>query len=167
MTVSASVGGSVSGNVYVPQEPEHFGYDADGNLTNDGRWSYVWDGESRLIQNDSVNKFDLHGLVVLLAAHPVISRPLVNHSFVILIPDDQCFWNGIWPFNRGYKTSDGKAYATIGAGPGGFLWTWLISGIDRPEDVKLGTVDYSTVIAPPHGKSDSAFIIWLLQLNSW
>ncbi|HEV2455204.1 MAG TPA: hypothetical protein VGY98_13145, partial [Verrucomicrobiae bacterium] len=50
MTVSASVGGSVSGDVYVPQEPEHFGYDADGNLTNDGRWSYVWDGENRLIQ---------------------------------------------------------------------------------------------------------------------
>ena len=39
----------VSGNVYVPQQPENFQYDADGNLTNDGRWEYVWDGESRLI----------------------------------------------------------------------------------------------------------------------
>ena len=39
----------VSGNVYVPQQPENFQYDADGNLTNDGRWEYVWDGENRLI----------------------------------------------------------------------------------------------------------------------
>ena len=34
----------VSGNVYVPQQPENLQYDADGNLTNDGRWEYVWDG---------------------------------------------------------------------------------------------------------------------------
>jgi len=40
---------SVTGNVYVAQEPEHFQYDADGNLTNDGRWAYTWDAENRLI----------------------------------------------------------------------------------------------------------------------
>ncbi|MGD1088735.1 MAG: type IV secretion protein Rhs, partial [Verrucomicrobiota bacterium] len=40
---------SVTGNVYVAQEPETFRYDADGNLTNDGRWAYTWDGENRLI----------------------------------------------------------------------------------------------------------------------
>jgi RHS repeat-associated protein len=27
-----------------------FGQEADGNLTNDGRWSYIWDAENRLIQ---------------------------------------------------------------------------------------------------------------------
>jgi RHS repeat-associated protein len=27
-----------------------FGQEAEGNLTNDGRWSYVWDAENRLIQ---------------------------------------------------------------------------------------------------------------------
>ena len=43
-------GQSVTGNVYVAQEPEKFKYDADGNLTNDGRWAYVWDAENRLIQ---------------------------------------------------------------------------------------------------------------------
>jgi RHS repeat-associated protein len=48
MTVSG--GQTVSGHVYVPEEPEHFSYDADGNLTNDGRWAYVWDGENRLSQ---------------------------------------------------------------------------------------------------------------------
>ena len=39
----------MSGNVYVPQQPENFQYDADGNLTNDGRWQYVWDAENQLI----------------------------------------------------------------------------------------------------------------------
>jgi RHS repeat-associated protein len=38
-----------TGNVFVPKTPEVFKYDADGNLTNDGRWSYVWDAENRLI----------------------------------------------------------------------------------------------------------------------
>jgi hypothetical protein len=40
----------VMGNVYVAHKPELFEYDADGNLTNDGRLSYTLDGESRLIQ---------------------------------------------------------------------------------------------------------------------
>jgi RHS repeat-associated protein len=37
------------GNVYLPTTPESFGYDQDGNLANDGRWDYTWDGEARLI----------------------------------------------------------------------------------------------------------------------
>ena len=41
-------GQNVTGNVYVAREPEVFAYDADGNLTNDGRWAYTWDGENRL-----------------------------------------------------------------------------------------------------------------------
>jgi hypothetical protein len=39
---------SVTGNVFLPRTPEVFSHDADGNLTNDGRWAYVWDGENRL-----------------------------------------------------------------------------------------------------------------------
>lgn len=34
---------------WVPKTPETFTYDADGNLTADGRWAYTWDGENRLI----------------------------------------------------------------------------------------------------------------------
>jgi len=44
-----SGGQNVTGSVYVAQEPESFKYDADGNLTNDGRWAYTWDGENRLV----------------------------------------------------------------------------------------------------------------------
>ena len=47
--ITVSGGQTVSGNIYVAQEPEIFNYDPDGNLTNDGRWAYTWDAENRLI----------------------------------------------------------------------------------------------------------------------
>jgi RHS repeat-associated protein len=37
------------GSVFLPKTPEVFSYDVDGNLTNDGRWGFTWDGENRLI----------------------------------------------------------------------------------------------------------------------
>ncbi len=40
---------NTTGNAYVPKTPEAFSHDADGNLTNDGRWAYVWNGENRLL----------------------------------------------------------------------------------------------------------------------
>lgn len=48
--ITVSGGQSVSGNIYLPPQLETFKYDADGNLTNDGRWIYIWDGENQLIQ---------------------------------------------------------------------------------------------------------------------
>jgi RHS repeat-associated protein len=39
-----------TGAVYVTASTESFQPDADGNLTSDGRWTYTWDGENRLIQ---------------------------------------------------------------------------------------------------------------------
>jgi len=50
MSVAAPGETTVSGNVFVPKTREVFGHDADGNLTNDGRWSYTWDGENRLVK---------------------------------------------------------------------------------------------------------------------
>ena len=47
--ITVSDGQTMAGNIYLPQEPEHFSYDPDGNLTNDGRWAYTWDAENRLI----------------------------------------------------------------------------------------------------------------------
>jgi RHS repeat-associated protein len=48
-----STNNSTNGYVFVPKTPEAFSYDADGNLTNDGRWVYTWDGENRLTQLES------------------------------------------------------------------------------------------------------------------
>jgi RHS repeat-associated protein len=39
-----------AGHEFLPRSPEVFGYDADGNLTNDSRWAYTWDGENRLVE---------------------------------------------------------------------------------------------------------------------
>jgi RHS repeat-associated protein len=52
--VTTSGGGSASGKVYVPQTPEVYQYDLDGNLLQDGRWTYTWDAENRLIKIESL-----------------------------------------------------------------------------------------------------------------
>jgi len=46
------------GNVFLPKTQEMFAYDADGNLTNDGRWSFIWDAENRPLQMLSSNVVD-------------------------------------------------------------------------------------------------------------
>ena len=45
-----SGGKTNTGNIYFPQTPEQFNYDADGNRTNDGRLNYQWDAENRITQ---------------------------------------------------------------------------------------------------------------------
>ncbi|HWQ92306.1 MAG TPA: RHS repeat-associated core domain-containing protein [Clostridia bacterium] len=55
-TVSVVSGAeSSSGKVFVPQTPEVFAYDLDGNLTSDGRWNYTWDAENRLVKIESLS----------------------------------------------------------------------------------------------------------------
>lgn len=36
--------------VFIPKTPEAYTYDADGNLTQDGRWNYTWNGENQLVR---------------------------------------------------------------------------------------------------------------------
>src|SRR5207245_3560318 len=44
-----------SGNAFLAHSPEAFTYDFDGNLTSDGRWTYTWDAENRLVRMDRIN----------------------------------------------------------------------------------------------------------------
>ncbi len=44
---------SVTGRVFVAETPEAFTYDDDGNLTQDGRFDYTWNGENRLIKAET------------------------------------------------------------------------------------------------------------------
>jgi YD repeat-containing protein len=44
---------SLQRDVFLPQSPERFAYDADGNLIADGWWTYAWDGENRLVALES------------------------------------------------------------------------------------------------------------------
>jgi RHS repeat-associated protein len=39
--------------VFLPKDPEAFTHDVEGNLLQDGRWNYGWDGENRLIWMES------------------------------------------------------------------------------------------------------------------
>jgi RHS repeat-associated protein len=54
-TVNATQGSSTntSGYLLTPPANESFTYDHDGNLTQDGLWTYTWNGENRLIQVES------------------------------------------------------------------------------------------------------------------
>lgn len=44
-----------TGNVLVPQTPETFLYDTDGNLIRDGLWTNIWNGENRLVRTESLS----------------------------------------------------------------------------------------------------------------
>ena len=55
MITAAAGETSITGAVLVAQTPESFTYDADGNLTQDGSWTYAWDGENRLTNMTSLS----------------------------------------------------------------------------------------------------------------
>jgi RHS repeat-associated protein len=44
----AALAASQGRTEFVPRTPETFTHDGDGNLVEDGRWRYAWDGENRL-----------------------------------------------------------------------------------------------------------------------
>lgn len=48
--VNGAGSSSSSGSQFVPKTPEVFTHDLDGNLTADGRWTYIWDAENRLVR---------------------------------------------------------------------------------------------------------------------
>ena len=47
-------GSNMSGHMYVAKTPENYTYDLDGNLLSDGRWTYAWDAENRLLSMTSL-----------------------------------------------------------------------------------------------------------------
>jgi RHS repeat-associated protein len=57
------------GNIFLPQTPETFGYDADGSLTNSGRWTITWDAENRALSFAS------------LASAPLASQKKVDCAY--------------------------------------------------------------------------------------
>jgi RHS repeat-associated protein len=42
-----------TGNLFLAKTAETFGYDPDGNTTNDGRFAYTWDAENRMTKAES------------------------------------------------------------------------------------------------------------------
>jgi RHS repeat-associated protein len=62
------------GNVFLPQTPEQFTYDADGNLTSDGRWTNTWDAENRLVSTQSLTNGPAGSKLQLLFSYDYMSR---------------------------------------------------------------------------------------------
>jgi YD repeat-containing protein len=74
VTVSAPGQTTVTGNMFVAQNPEIFAYDLDGNLTNDGRWSYTWDGENRLVNMTSLTNAPTNSMYNLAFTYDYMGR---------------------------------------------------------------------------------------------
>ena len=84
-TGGADVISDTQGYAFVPQTPERFSYDTDGNLTQDGRWMYTWNGENRLIQMTSLSPSALYSSVIISFAYDWqgrrISRTVAAQGF--------------------------------------------------------------------------------------
>ena len=48
----------LTGETFLPADPEIFIYDDDGNLLGDGRWTYEWDAENRLVAMETRSELD-------------------------------------------------------------------------------------------------------------
>jgi RHS repeat-associated protein len=86
-----------SGNVFVPKTPEVPIYDLDGNLTQDGRWTYYWDGENRLV-----------GLTAL-GSIPASARKKVLFSYDEQHRRIQTLVYDVNPQSGGYEATPSKA----------------------------------------------------------
>ncbi len=68
VTITAS-NATTTGSVYFAKTAELFNYDADGNLTGDGRWTNRWDGQNRLINQETIASAVSAGLTAQSLVH--------------------------------------------------------------------------------------------------
>ena len=94
---------------------------------------------------------DPFGLEILVQAHPVAFG--MDHAKLTIIPDNQARYQSDPRFSN--TLSDGRRYATIGAGPIDGL---LVSGINRPRDIQLWRNNYSDFCELPSGQSEDDVI---------
>ena len=77
ISVVASLSGTNqtnSGYLFLPKATELYTYDADGNLTSDGRWTNRWDAENRLFEMESLSSAPTGSLVRMQFAYDHQSR---------------------------------------------------------------------------------------------
>jgi RHS repeat-associated protein len=64
----------IDGHIYLPKNAEVYTYDADGNLTSDGRWVYTWDAENRLASMQVITAAPVTAKLRLEFAYDYIGR---------------------------------------------------------------------------------------------
>ncbi len=63
-----------SGYLFLPKTAETYTYDADGNLTSDGRWTNRWDAENRLFEMEGLSSAPTGSKVKMKFAYDHQSR---------------------------------------------------------------------------------------------
>ena len=123
---------SVTGHVYVAQTPESFTYDDDGNMTSDGRFSYSWDAENRLIAVETLS-------AAVTAGAPKIKVEMAYDHQSRRIAKTVSLWtNGAWQVSTstaflydGWNllcSLPGGATASAPASTNFFVWGLDLSG---------------------------------------
>ncbi len=69
------------GRVFVPSGLESFTCDFDGNLISDGRWSYAWDAENRLVSMGSMPAVPVDAKQKLDFAYDAIGRRIQKRVY--------------------------------------------------------------------------------------
>jgi RHS repeat-associated protein len=118
------------------------------------------------VASDPLNAFDPSGLTIEYANHPVLGKWF--HSFLIIIPDDQCMWEKSPLFV--HVNAQGKHYMTIGAGPipesGALIGTAkLIAQFDRTDDVKKTPQHIRALPLPGIYYNEDEAIAYLMSLT--
>jgi RHS repeat-associated protein len=129
------------GKVFVSQTPETFGYDADGNMTNDGRFTCAWDAENRLINLTS------------LAGAPTGSKVKLDFAYDYQgrrIQKTVSFWNAA---TLNYQPSTTNRFVYDG---------WNLIAILNPQSSILQSFVWGTDLSgSPQGAGGVGGLLWV------
>ena len=69
------------GHVFLPQAVEAYTHDFDGNVLSDGRWTYEWDGENRLISLEAIPTVPIEAKMRLEFAYDWMGRRIQKNVY--------------------------------------------------------------------------------------
>jgi len=114
------------GNIFLPKTAEAFSYDSDGNLTNDGRWVYTWDGENRLIQMESQTSAPVASKRKVIYTYDHQSRLISRKAYKDVSGSYAIQSDTKWVYDGWRQLAE--LNATSNALVGGFTWGLDLSG---------------------------------------
>ena len=135
-----------TGEVFVSPASETYAHDADGNLTRDGRWTYTWDGENRLVELVSLTNAPVQSKRWLKFEYDYQGRRILktvwqwtNSTWLVVVSNKFLYhdWNPVGELNatnnaviRSYVWGNDVSGSPQGAGGvGGLLWMKPAGGV--------------------------------------